>query len=40
MIYSIFIIDVNRNLVYKQLVPEISEEPDYDEVINFIDKLI
>ncbi|WP_200763020.1 thiol peroxidase Prx-SUH [Nitrosophilus alvini] len=30
---AIFIIDVNGVIVYKQIVPEITEEPNYDEVL-------
>ena len=30
---AIFIIDKNGNIVYKQLVPEITEEPNYEEAL-------
>ncbi|EDP73326.1 thiol peroxidase [Hydrogenivirga sp. 128-5-R1-1] len=31
---AVFIVDPNGNVCYKQLVPEITEEPNYDEVVN------
>lgn len=36
---SIFIVDTNGKLAYKQIVNEISEEPDYDAVMSAIDNL-
>ncbi|BBG65537.1 thiol peroxidase, Tpx-type [Hydrogenimonas sp.] len=31
---AVFIIDANGVVTYKQIVPEITEEPDYEEVLN------
>ncbi|RMD46869.1 MAG: thiol peroxidase, partial [Aquificota bacterium] len=31
---AIFIVDPEGKICYKQIVPEITEEPNYDEVIN------
>lgn len=36
---SIFLIDSSGKVVYSQLVPEMTDEPDYDEVISELNKL-
>lgn len=36
---SVFIVDTDGVIRYKQMVPEVSEEPDYDEVLAAIDKI-
>ncbi|MDK2921629.1 MAG: thioredoxin-dependent peroxiredoxin [Desulfonauticus sp.] len=36
---AIFVLDGQRNLVYSQLVPEVAQEPDYEEVLEVISKL-
>lgn len=33
---AVIVVDENRKVVYSQLVPEITEEPDYDAVIKFL----
>ncbi len=33
---AVFVVDKDGKIAYKQLVPEITEEPDYDAVINKI----
>ncbi len=33
---AIFIIDKDGKIAYKEIVPEITEEPDYDKVLNFV----
>ena len=33
---AVFVVDKDGKVAYKQLVPEITEEPDYDDVINKI----
>ena len=33
---SIVVLDAESNVIYTQLVPEISDEPDYDAVINLL----
>ncbi|MGB9730843.1 MULTISPECIES: thiol peroxidase [Calditerrivibrio] len=35
---AIFVVDTNGKVVYKQLVPEITIEPDYADVLNFLKK--
>lgn len=35
---AIFVVDTNGKVVYKQLVPEITSEPDYADVLNFLKK--
>jgi len=37
---AVFVVDKNGKVAYKQLVPEITQEPDYDEVVEAIKKLI
>lgn len=37
---AVFIIDKNNVMRYSQLVPEITQEPDYDDVMTALDKLI
>jgi len=36
---AVFIVDPEGKVCYKQIVPEITEEPNYDEVINLFYKL-
>jgi len=36
---AVFIVDANGDLQYKQIVPEITEEPNYDEVLEAIKKI-
>ncbi len=36
---SVFIIDTEGIIRYKQIVPEVSEEPDYEEVLEAIDEM-
>ena len=31
---SVVVLDENNNVIYSQLVPEITEEPDYDSALN------
>lgn len=33
---SIFVVDEEGTLVYKELVPEVSSEPDYDNALEFL----
>lgn len=35
---SVFLVDTDGIIQYKQIVPEIADEPDYDEVLEAIDK--
>ena len=37
---AVFIVDKDGKIAYKQLVPEITQEPNYDEVINKRKELI
>lgn len=37
---SIFVIDKDGNLVYSQIVPEVTQEPDYDAALVAIKKLV
>ena len=37
---TIFIVDKDRKVVYKQLVKEVTDEPDYDQVLESLNKLI
>jgi thiol peroxidase len=37
---AVFIVDKNGKVAYKQLVPEITQEPNYEEVIKELKKLI
>ncbi len=37
---AVFIVDTEGKIAYKQLVPEITSEPNYDEVIEALKKLI
>lgn len=36
---AVFVVDKNNNLKYTQLVPEIGQEPDYDEVMEAVENL-
>lgn len=36
---SVFLVDTDGLIQYKQIVPEVSDEPDYDDVLEAIDKL-
>ncbi len=36
---AVFVIDTNGTIVYKQIVPEVSQEPNYDEVIQALKKI-
>jgi len=36
---SVFVIDKNGDIQYKQFVPEVSQEPDYDEAIEAVKKI-
>jgi len=36
---SVVVIDAKGKIAYTQLVPEITQEPDYEEVLNFIKSL-
>lgn len=36
---SIFIIDADGKIVYREIVPEIHDEPDYQAALSFIDKM-
>jgi len=33
---SVFIVDKNGKIVYKEIMPEITEEPDYEKILDFI----
>lgn len=35
---SVFLVDTDGTIQYKQIVPEIADEPDYDEVLEAIEK--
>ncbi len=35
---AVFVIDAEGRISYRQLVPEISREPDYEAVLDFIDR--
>ncbi len=37
---AVFVVDKEGKVAYKQLVPEITQEPDYDAVINKVKSLI
>ena len=37
---AVFIVDPNGNVCYKQIVPEITEEPNYDEVVNTLKSVL
>ena len=37
---AVFIVDKEGKIAYKQLVPEITQEPNYDEVINKLKELV
>jgi thiol peroxidase len=37
---AVFIVDKDGKVAYKQLVPEITQEPNYDEVIENLKKLV
>lgn len=37
---TIFVVDPTGKVVYRQIVPEITSEPDYDEVLNFLKNLL
>jgi len=36
---TIFVVDPEGKVVYRQIVPEITNEPDYDEVLDFLKTL-
>lgn len=36
---SVFLVDKEGTIQYKQMVPEVSEEPDYDDVLDAIDEI-
>ncbi len=36
---AIFVVDANGDLQYKQIVSEVTDEPNYDEVLNAVKKL-
>lgn len=36
---SVFLVDKEGTIQYKQIVSEVTEEPDYDEVLNAIEKI-
>lgn len=36
---SVFLVDTEGVIQYKQIVPEVADEPDYDEVLEAIDKI-
>lgn len=36
---SVFLVDKEGIIQYKQMVPEVSEEPDYDDVLDAIDEI-
>lgn len=36
---SIFIVDVDGKIVYREIVPELHDEPNYDAALTFIDKM-
>jgi len=36
---AVFVLDANHNIVYKQLVADLSTEPDYAPVVNQLEKL-
>ncbi len=36
---AVFVVDAEGKVVYKQLVPEITEEPNYDEVLSCVKSL-
>jgi len=36
---AIFVVGADGNVAYKQLVPEITEEPNYDEVLEAVKNL-
>lgn len=37
---TIFVVDPDGKVVYRQIVPEITSEPDYDEVLGFLKDLL
>jgi thiol peroxidase len=37
---AVFVVDKDGKVAYKQLVPEITQEPNYDEVVEAIRKLV
>ena len=37
---AVFVVDTVGKVAYKQLVPEITQEPNYDEVIEALKKLV
>ena len=36
---SVFLVDTEGIIQYKQMVPEVSDEPDYEETLEAIDKI-
>ncbi len=37
---AVFVVDKNGKVAYKQLVPEVTSEPNYDEVVNAVKGLL
>jgi thiol peroxidase len=37
---AVLVLDAEGNLVYKQIVPEVAEEPDYDEALKALKSLL
>ena len=36
---SIFIVDADGKIIYRQIVPEIHEEPNYDDALSFLNQM-
>lgn len=36
---SIFIVDADGKIIYREIVPEIHDEPDYQAALDFINKM-
>ncbi|MGB3589710.1 MAG: thiol peroxidase [Tunicatimonas sp.] len=37
---AVFVVDQNNEIAYAELVPEVGEEPNYDKVMEAVDKLL
>lgn len=37
---TVFIVDQEGKVVYRQIIPEVAKEPDYDEILQEVSKLI
>ncbi len=37
---AVFVVDQDNNIAYAELVPEIGEEPDYDQVLQAVERLL